>query len=388
MNVEIVTSDEGFFRLASEWRQLQKDEGTLPFTSWEWNAVWWKHLARRGLAMADRLYVHTFRDAQGRLLAVAPLMVTSMPAMGPGFRCLQFFGADKNLTEVRGILCRKGYEDTVYAALLDRLFAKRFDRDCFMMSGFRLDGATPALLEKCDGVKYLDVRPDLVLTLPSTWDEFRSTRSRNIKESLRKCANSLKRDGLTPSFPVATGGPELTAFVETMLQLHRARAKSQGGVNHPNVFDTRATRAFLREVSSQMSEGDGVRAFAMTLDGRTVATRLGFSIGRSLYLYYSGYDATFAKYSVMTSVVAEAIKYAIANGYRMVNLSTGIDVSKTRWSPETINYGNAIVPSDAPLAQIATRGYLVLRDAWRAAYKSSARLLPEAAPLSVPPPPR
>jgi CelD/BcsL family acetyltransferase involved in cellulose biosynthesis len=387
MKVEVIRSVEGLASLRSEWQRLHSEEGTLPFTSWEWNVAWWEHLARRRLSMTDRLYVHTFRGPKGDLVAVAPLMLTSLPSVGPRFRCLQFFGADKNLTEIRCILCRGGLEGVVYGLLLDRLFARRFEWDCFMADGFREAGPVPLRLARCDGVTFVESRPDLVLPLPKTWDEFRSTRSRNIKESLRKCANSLKRDGLAPVHEVATKGRALTTAVDTLFRLHGARASLKDTIAHKNVFDTRASRAFVRDVCDRLSAVDGVRAFSMKIGDRTVATRLGFSIGRSLYLYYSGYDPAFGKYSVMTSVVAEAIKYAIANGYERVNLSTGLDVSKSRWSPETVAYGSAVVPSDTPLAKLVTRGYFSLRSAWRASAWATAPIDPQQGPNSVPPPP-
>ncbi len=43
-----------------------------------------------------------------------------------------------------------------------------------------------------------------VLALPDSWDEFKKRLRRNIKESLRKCYNSLKRDGLSFRLEVLT----------------------------------------------------------------------------------------------------------------------------------------------------------------------------------------
>jgi CelD/BcsL family acetyltransferase involved in cellulose biosynthesis len=38
----------------------------------------------------------------------------------------------------------------------------------------------------------------------------------------------------------------------------------------------------------------------------------------------------------MTSVTSEAIQYAIAAGFKRVNLSTGADQSKLRWRPREV----------------------------------------------------
>jgi Acetyltransferase (GNAT) domain len=73
-----------------------------------------------------------------------------------------------------------------------------------------------------------------------------------------------------------------------------------------------------------------------------VATRIGFVFGKELYFYYSGYHPDWGKYSIMTTLIAEAIKWAILNWLEIVNLSTGTDVSKTRWSPKKVTYRQAI----------------------------------------------
>jgi len=107
-------------------------------------------------------------------------------------------------------------------------------------------------------------------------------------------------------------------------------------IEHPNRFAGAGLRQFLHEACGELAARDIVRLFQLTIGGRVVASRIGFEIGDSLYLYYSGFDPDWSKYSVMTTTVAEAIKYAIARGLKTVNLSPGNDVSKTRWSPREI----------------------------------------------------
>jgi CelD/BcsL family acetyltransferase involved in cellulose biosynthesis len=89
----------------------------------------------------------------------------------------------------------------------------------------------------------------------------------------------------------------------------------------------------------------GLRVFELKVADRVVASRLGFLLGDELYLYFSGFDPAMARYSVMTTTVAETIKWAIAQGVRFVNLSPGTDVSKTRWSPTTYVTCNGVLVS-------------------------------------------
>ena len=80
---------------------------------------------------------------------------------------------------------------------------------------------------------------------------------------------------------------------------------------------------------------------------------MGLVLGRELYLYYSGYDPAWHRFSVMTTLVAEAIKWAIAQRLTLVNLSVGTDVSKTRWRPRAIPHREAIVTAPHARGHVA-----------------------------------
>ncbi len=80
-----------------------------------------------------------------------------------------------------------------------------------------------------------------------------------------------------------------------------------------------------------------------------------------MYLYYSGYDPLWARYSVMTTTVAEALKYAIACGIKTVSLSPGREISKTRWGPRQIDYGSAYEANTRLRSRLASGAYLTAR---------------------------
>jgi len=247
-----------------------------------------------------------------------------------------------------------------------------------MLDGFRSEGQGPAIVAQYARPVWVEDVADFILPLPASWREFKASRSRNIKESLRKCVNSLRRAGLSPTFRVISDARELRQALDVFIQLHSARAALRQTVFHPDVFASPAARSFLYEVTDRCSAVDRVRAFSMELDGRTVAIRLGLVAGRSLYLYYSGYEAEYAKYGVMTHVVARAIQYAIENGFETVNLSTGNDISKTRWSPVQSTFRRALIGSQTRYAAHAVALYSRLGSLWRnrAARSPFARLQP------------
>ncbi|HEX4478001.1 MAG TPA: GNAT family N-acetyltransferase [Polyangiaceae bacterium] len=352
--VEEIEQFDAFSPFTRAWRDLQRSAGRLPFTSYEWNAAWFRHLSRQHFGVGDRAMVKAIWNQDGALVAVAPLMLTEVPSRGPlRLRCLQFFGADPNLTEVRGMLTNPGYEVAAYGALLDHLGARNAEWDWVVLPGVPSDEAIEALVSRWPGAELRNPLRQCVLELPTTWSAFKTTRSRNIKESLRKCENSLARDGLEAVFRVAEPGRAFTTALDHFFRLHRARALREDTSRHADFFVKQNAKRFL----SALGNGSSIRVFTMEVGRKTVAARLGFVENDALYLYYSGYDPAFARYSVMTHLVAEAIKYAIARGLRSVNLSTGIDVSKTRWSPWIVETKTFALPSQRARARATMRAY-------------------------------
>ncbi|MGQ0508651.1 MAG: hypothetical protein ACT4TC_25405, partial [Myxococcaceae bacterium] len=94
--------------------------------------------------MKDKLWIRAFRDENNRLVAIAPLMLTQWPGVGPfRARCLQFFGADPNITEIRGMVCHPDHQEVAHAALLEQLDVERDQWDWMLWCGLRQNG--PAL---------------------------------------------------------------------------------------------------------------------------------------------------------------------------------------------------------------------------------------------------
>jgi CelD/BcsL family acetyltransferase involved in cellulose biosynthesis len=195
------------------------------------------------------------------------------------------------------------------------------------------------------------------LRLPDSWEEFRAGLPRNVKESLRKCYNSLKRANLSFRFDVISRAQEMGPALERFFELHTARAARTDTVVHPNVFETPESKQFLRTACERFAERGCARIFQLVVDDRIVAVRVAFVVGDTLYLYFSGYDPAFAQYGVMTTTVAEAIKYAIDSGLSRVHLSAGNDVSKTRWRPTVTTTRHATLIAPSARAHLTHRMY-------------------------------
>jgi CelD/BcsL family acetyltransferase involved in cellulose biosynthesis len=342
--VEKVTSESGLMALEADWRALEQRSGnTLPFRTFAWTSCWWRHLREKRRAVSDSLAIRTVRDGDGRLVGVAPLTVTERPAFGPfRTRTLRFMGADPNMTELRGALCEPGLEAHCYAALREALLHCAHEFDWMEWTGIDPgNGVREALGGSAFGVSAGVAF--YILDLPPTWEALKSRGGRNLKESLRKCYNSLTRDRLTFTLTIVSEKADVSSALSDFHRLHTARACSGETPPHNDVFAHPACRAFLLDVCSQFAEQGALRIFRLAIADKLVATRIGFVLGESLYLYYSGYDSAYGKYGVMTTTVAEAIKYAIAQQLRQVNLSSGADPSKLRWRPREAVFCEALL---------------------------------------------
>ncbi|ALK10792.1 GNAT family N-acetyltransferase [Blastochloris viridis] len=355
LKVETITDAAGLARICPEWEDLaQTVSPRSPFATPLWNVTWWRHFGRKSLKAEDRLRIHSVRDDAGKLVAVAPMMLTVRPSVGP-FRTreLQFFGADSYVTEMRGPVCVAERVAEVMPALQAAFDGSAERWDWVQWRGVQRSPVADDWLGRAVPSSRAFDLVDYVLDLPDSWEGFRALLPRNIKESLRKCYNSLTRDGHGFEFRVVEAPAEVDAAVGRFLELHQHRADRSGTIAHANVFATPTSRAFLHDYCRALAARGGLRVFQLVVAETVIATRLGFLFGDELYLYFSGYAPEWGRYSVMTTTVAEAIKWAIAQRLRLVNLSTGTDVSKTRWRPREVHYAGGDLVADALRSRLA-----------------------------------
>ena len=339
-SVQVIGTSEEFEALAPQWHALVLASGTnLPFQTWEWSSSWWTYLREHGPGVRDLLRVCVVRNSTGKVIGIAPLMLTERPSFGPlRLRILQFIGADPNITELKSLICHPDDARECYAAMQAHLADTSAKWDWMAW-----DGCETGLLNALSQ-PLRDVQSDsaYVLALAPTWPQLKQGFKRNIKESLRHCYNSLKRDGLTFQLDVLEEASDIALGLPDFFRLHAARAALKGVPIHADVFVSRQAQAFLHDVCLRLAERGVAKLFQLRVNGQVVATRVAFEMANTLYLYYSGWEPAYGKYSVMTTLHAEIIQHAIARRLSSVHLSTGKDVSKTRWGAHEVSYVSGV----------------------------------------------
>jgi CelD/BcsL family acetyltransferase involved in cellulose biosynthesis len=355
LSLEVAASIEELRALKPDYDRLQRVTcNTLPFALHEWHVAWCNQFFELGKHIHTQPMIHVVRDSDRRCVAIVPLILTRRVVGPVKLNSLDMLGADPSITEIRIPLIEAGYEARA-AGLIQRKLSTLHSID-WVNWGSAGDVYCAALAGGGE-LKYQEPLLDYILDLPCTWELLRANLKRNIRESIRHCYNSLRRDGIQPELRIAKEPGEVKDALEKFFTLHTMRAEMQDTVIHPNHFAGERPRRFLREVCAPLALQDKVRIFQLAIRGEVVATRIGFLIGDSLYLYYSGFDPRFAQYGVMTTTVVEIVKYAISQRLATINLSPGRDISKTRWGPREIPLVQAIQVNPSLRSRLAWAGY-------------------------------
>jgi CelD/BcsL family acetyltransferase involved in cellulose biosynthesis len=355
LTVEVAESLDELRALKPDYDRLQAaTRNRLPFALHEWHVAWCNLFFELGKHIHTQPMIHVVRNSERQCVAIVPLILTRR-AVGPvKLSSLDMLGADPSITEIRTPLIDPDYEARA-AWLVQRKLSGL--RSIDWVNWGSISDTYGGALAAGAGLKYQEPLLDYILDLPPSWELLRANLKRNIRESIRHCYNSLRREGFQPELRIAREPGEVKDALEEFFALHAMRAEMQGTVAHPNHFARDRPRRFLREVCGPLAGRDMVRVFQLTIRGEVVATRIGFLIGDSLYLYYSGFDPRFAKYAVMTTTMVEIVKYAIAQRLATINLSPGTDISKTRWGPREIPLSQVIQVTPSLRSRLAWAGY-------------------------------
>jgi CelD/BcsL family acetyltransferase involved in cellulose biosynthesis len=359
VTIETVTTVDGIAALGPCYEHLHRVTGnTLPFALHEWHLAWCHHFLNRNPRIHDEPLFYVLSDAAGACVAILPFII-SRRRVGPlKIVSVNLLGADPAITEIRAPMIDPGYEQLA-AHAVQRQLAKLGDWDWVHWTG--ISDAFAEALAVGGSLRWQPALSDFVLDMTPTWEEFRLRLKRNIRESLRHCYNSLKRDNHCFELQVIEDLPGLHRGLDRFLELHVMRAGLQTGAMHPNRFASQVSRDFLYEVCERLSKRGALRLFQLKVGSQIVAMRIGFVVGDGLYLYYSGFDPQWSRYSVMTTTLAEAIKYAIAHDLKTVNLSPTKDISKTRWSPREVDYKSVYEQGPRLRSRLARQAYVTAR---------------------------
>jgi CelD/BcsL family acetyltransferase involved in cellulose biosynthesis len=332
--VEQLTEDE-----LAQWTALhaaQRDVGN-PFLSAAWALGWYAHYVPE----RDRELLLVQRAGSRQLLGVAPLYYQTVRAGPvPLARRLLPVGAGRSDTplELPGILAvPEQLRDVTRAISAAMLHGKA--HWCELTFSPAQGWFEPEwVFDTGQPVAFYEqrrARACVVLPLSESWETTRGRLKRNVKESIRRSQNRLKKDGGDWRVQHLRATDVDVAAVDRFLTLHRARSSAQqAGNHHPDAYADPQARRFMRQILPELAREGAASLFELQLDGRTRASQLALHAPGSSYVHSSGFDPEIWELGPLTLLHAELIRHAIARGDKLVNFSPGPNVSKLRWSEQ------------------------------------------------------
>jgi CelD/BcsL family acetyltransferase involved in cellulose biosynthesis len=333
--------------LMADWERLWSKQSSAPvFVHPTWARTWWRYFGR-----GRRLRILVVEDA-GRIVALAPLFL-ERPLPVPGR--LRIIGAGVTNDFHDWLLpVDPGKRAECLRLLFDHLATRR-DWLRLEIQGLRSDSIMLPLVDLArDRHLLIRTRPgplNLVVPTRGTWACYLGTRGGNVRRNLGKKQRRLARLG-DVAYVHADGGTAAAAVEET-IQLHGLRWA--GRDDSTLVSRSARGRAFYRAVLPPLVEAGIADLVSLRLDGRAIATQVGFQIGDTYFNYQAAFDPGLARYSPSTLLLAYLLERARENDLKMFDFMTGDEPYKHEWAAECRPVTHMSILPDRLLARALNR---------------------------------
>ena len=343
-----LTNAAGLADLETEWRLLAAVCPTATvFQTFEWNSAWWRHF---GKVWGRALRILTFRDAEGALVGLAPLM-TSFWYATP-LRRLSFLGT--GTSDYLDILAAPGWESTVsegFYAYLENSGGWQIADFQQLRDGALLRGHPPTgggRLHSFDAVG--ETCP--YLALPSDWEMLLQSLGKKTRTNIGYYDRALQKVYAVEAAPVS-GEAELDAELTHLFDLHQRRWNQRW---LPGVFGGKRVQAFHRDAARRLLWQGWLRLFSLRLDGITQASLYCFAYGDRFCYYQGGFEPTLSRLSLGTVLTARALQAAIGEDRAVFDFLRGDEPYKAKWTGASrVNSRRIITHAGTPMAALSRR---------------------------------
>jgi CelD/BcsL family acetyltransferase involved in cellulose biosynthesis len=330
--------------LMSEWQRLWSEQQNPPvFVHPTWARIWWRHFGA-----GRRLRLMLVEEA-GQAIALAPLYL-ERPFPAPGRLRIVGSGITSDYTD-----WLLPVDPEVRAAVVDVLFdhlARRWGWLTLELQGLRADTALFPHVDQAHRPAFLVERRvgprTLAIDLEGTWDAYLRSRHHGLRKKLRSRPRQLGELGEV-TFEHADPSNALAA-VDDMIHLHDVR---WAGRNDATLVSSSSNgRAFYRAVLPQLVEDGIADLVTMRLDGRAIASQVGFQIGGVYYNYQAAFDPAMAHYAPGLLILAHLVERAWDAGLERFDFMTGDEPYKHLWANQDPFVTHVTIFPNQPVARV------------------------------------
>lgn len=304
----------GLAALREEWNRLWQDLGQpSPYTSWTWSQAWME--THR---IEHRLHILVAREKDGTLIGVAPLQRVPLPF--PGLGVLTFIGQETSLSP--DFLVQEGREREFCEAALHFIFGKRNLTGIFLKMAEPLAGATP-LLDRSFARKFGDavIEPyseRLIVQLPESYEVFLQTLSQKMRQRMRAARKKLSAEH-TLEFRHERE-EDFHHCLADLFSLNKLRWGQNAGPR--------------RSLYPRLHEAGMLKVFSLYVNGRLAAALGALVTNNSMHAELAGFNYEVDDVHLGRGLYGLVIEWAILNGYRFFDFSSGTIEYKLHYKPQ------------------------------------------------------
>jgi CelD/BcsL family acetyltransferase involved in cellulose biosynthesis len=323
--------------LQPAWDHLLSEFPTATtFSTLDWLVPWW-----RAFGNGQQLKVVTFFDSTSRLVAVAPLSLTTHRAAGGvKLKLLRLMGDGSQDSDNLDLPVVPGFEDRFAESLLEFLEGQRNSWDFVEFNTLPPQSPGANALQKLLGRKKWasseGQRPSCSIALPGTWEEYGRLLSAKERGKIGLRTRRLEKKYEVRIRRCAEEG-ELDSLLQSLYELHGKHWQLRG---LPGSFHLPARRQFYGELARLLLERNRLEFWVLELEERVVATQFGFRHGTSVFSLQEGFDPEYSADSVGYVLRGQALKQLIADGVLCYDFLGGVGESKFRWGAREGHYLN------------------------------------------------
>ncbi|MFQ5911006.1 MAG: GNAT family N-acetyltransferase [Thermoplasmata archaeon] len=274
------------------------------------------------------------------MVGYAPFMLTTDP-LGPfSIRTLRFIG--NNAGEPGDILyadvAASGSREEVVESLLTHA------RTSWRVSKWDLgylhptsptNGITRQLLDLGDDdLRFMQSQSYVTLELPSDWDSYARTLTRNTRQSFSRQSRKLEKLG-DVQLHVEEDSDAVAQRVRELIENHDRWWR---GTSKEGWFGDESVHDFLVSAAELLASQGRFLAFALEVDGDPIAWDVGGFDGDRYFEQLLSYDQQYAAYSPGMILSISFIRHLLSVDVHRVELGPGLDQRKQRLGGRVTRY--------------------------------------------------
>lgn len=285
---ELITTREELERIADSWNELVSDsEADSIFLTWEWVSTWLEAVYPEA-----PLLVILVRDADWRLVGIAPFYICSMRALNVmSLNCLRVLGECQTGSEYGDLIVRHGWEESVVEAIASALADAHDCWDCiYLPSVADWTGGRDRwkrLFGKLHAYEMWEPVECSAITLPDTHEEYLNSLSGSARRGTARFGRRLQSLGRV-EFHLCKGQEELPGRLRNLYDLHRCRWQELG---QEGSFARRPKLVAFNNRFSPLALSRGwLRLYTLDVAGRPAASVFSCLYNGTAYGLQCGFD--------------------------------------------------------------------------------------------------